>query len=213
MNNSNSLAAKDHWDRVYSSKLTEELGWYEAQSLPSFELIQNCNVSKASRIIDIGSGTSTLIPGLLDEGYQEIIALDISHVALSQAKSNLGEIRTNKVQWIIKDVTADDNGQKIPEVTIWHDRAVLHFLTTEFARERYHAQLMNVVVPGGYVIISAFALDGAKMCSGIEVERYDTAKLRDFMGKEFSLVESFRYEYKMPSENIRPFVYTRFQRN
>lgn len=210
---SNPMSTNEHWNRIYSTKMTNELGWYEAQPVPSRGLIQNCCVSKDSPIIDIGSGTSTLISDLLGEGYENISALDISQAALSKAKSFLGEHLSKKVQWIIKDITSEIDDFEIPKVEIWHDRAVLHFLVDEEDRERYLFQLKKAVVPAGYVIISAFALDGAEKCSGLDVVRYDSRKLCTFLGESFTLIESFNYKYSMPSGGKRPFVYTRFQRH
>lgn len=209
---SQSTSTNEHWNRIYSTKMTNELGWYEAQPVPSLGLIQSCAVSKDSPIIDIGSGTSTLISGLLGEGYENISALDISQTALSTAKSLLGEDLSKKIQWINKDITSVTDECEIPNVVIWHDRAVLHFLVDEEDRARYLFQLKKAVVPNGYVIISAFALDGASKCSGLEVVQYDSRKLGDFLGDSFTLIESFNYEYDMPSGEKRPFVYTRFQR-
>ena len=201
-----------HWDQIYATKVTTELGWYEAQAEPSLGLIQSCSLPKDVPIIDIGSGTSTLISELLRAGYKNITALDISPTALSKAKSLLGDDLAKQVQWITKDITIDTDEIEISKVAIWHDRAVLHFLIDEENRAKYLFQLKQAILPGGYVIISAFALDGAAMCSGLDVMRYDSRKLSDFLGDSFRRIESFTYEYTMPSGDKRPFVYTRFQR-
>lgn len=65
---------------------------------------------------------------------------------------------------------------------------------------------------GGFVIMAAFALNGAAMCSGLPVQRYNVDGLRDFLGEKFKLVESLDHIYQMPSGDLRPYVYARFQK-
>ena len=84
---------KEHWNKKYADTPVTQLGWYEARSLPSLALIENCVVQKDSAIMDVGSGASILIANLLDLGYRNIIAVDISSVALEKAKEQLGEER------------------------------------------------------------------------------------------------------------------------
>ncbi|MFC2012708.1 hypothetical protein ACFLUE_00310 [Chloroflexota bacterium] len=78
------ISQKQHWDNVYSSKNVNQLGWYEDTSTPSLELLSKCDVSKDVTLFDIGSGASTLIDSLIEAGYTNIIASDISEVALSK---------------------------------------------------------------------------------------------------------------------------------
>ena len=67
-------------------------------------------------------------------------------------------------------------------------------------------------MPGGFVIMATFAMDGATICSGLPVQRYSAESLSEFFGDGFRLVESSDYTYRMPSGDLRPFVYTRFQK-
>jgi len=50
------------------------------------------------------------------------------------------------------------------------------------------------------------------MCSGLPVQRYNVDSLRDFFGGNFKLVEGLDYTYQMPSGDLRPYVYARFQK-
>jgi hypothetical protein len=67
-------------------------------------------------------------------------------------------------------------------------------------------------MPGGFVIMATFALDGATKCSGLPVQRYSAESLSEFFGYGFRLIESSNYTYQMPSGELRPYVYTRFQK-
>ncbi len=76
---------KNHWDNVYANSDLTKLGWYEEVSQPSLELIQSCNLKKDALILDVGSGASTLIKSLIEENFTNIIASDISAVALDRS--------------------------------------------------------------------------------------------------------------------------------
>ena len=94
---------------------------------------------------------------------------------------------------------------------MWHDRAVLHFLVEESQQQTYFSTLKKVVQKGGYVIIAAFSVGGAKSCSGLDVVNYDQNMLSERLGDDFELIEAFDYLYHMPSGDTNPYVYTLFQ--
>lgn len=202
---------KEHWNKIYTNKSITQLGWYEAEPFPSTQLIEHCGIAKDHPILDVGSGASTLIPHLLEMGYTNIYAVDISDVALEMAKTILEE-KAAKVHWIVDDITNPSHINQIREVAIWHDRAVFHFLTEEHQRQPYLSLLQKVIMLGGYVIIATFSLDGADKCSGLPVQRYSVGGLCDYFGDSFSLVESVEYTYQMPWGDLRPFIYVRLQK-
>ena len=206
------FSLKDHWNKKYTDTPITQLGWYESKSQPSLQLIENCMVSKDAVIVDVGSGASILIANLLELGYQNLYAVDISDVALEKAKALLNQEQAALVHWIVDDVTNPSNILQIQNVKIWHDRAVFHFLTNEQHRQMYHALLKKMIMPGGFVIMAAFALGGATMCSGLPVQRYSAETLSEFFGGDFKIMESLDHIYHMPSGDLRPYVYVRFQR-
>jgi EEF1A lysine methyltransferase 2 len=205
-------SSKEHWNKVYTNNPIPQLGWYEAQSFPSVQLIERCAVPKHSPIIDIGSGASTLISQLLDLGYRNLYAVDISEVALEKAKALLEKERAAQVHWMVDDITNPSAVLQLQNAAVWHDRAVFHFLTEEHQRQTYHSLMQKIVMPGGFVIMSTFAMGGATKCSGLPVQRYSAESLSKFFGDGFRLVESSDYTYQMPSGELRPYVYTRFQK-
>lgn len=203
---------KIHWDEVYSKVENSKLGWYEEIPAPSLELIKKCNLAKDSRILDIGSGTTTLLNCLAYEGFKDIIALDISKVALENAKKNTNTRFINNFSWIIGDITDSQMSNIHPKVDLWHDRTVLHFLTEDKQQLGYLNNLKNLVKVGGFVIIAVFSLDGAKKCSGLDVKNYDHKMIADFLGDEFNLIDHFPYSYIQPLGAERPYIYTLFKR-
>jgi hypothetical protein len=100
----------------------------------------------------------------------------------------------------------------LANIAIWHDRALLHFLTEKEQQQAYLSVMKKVVRAGGYVVIAAFAKNGASKCSGLTVKRYDCSGLSALLGEGFELKESIDYQYQMPSGEMRPYVYVRFQR-
>lgn len=208
---SNSI--KDHWNGVYTSKDANKLGWYEEMPELSLKLILKCSISKHEPILDVGAGATTLIDYLIEQEYKNIIATDISKIALNKLKERLGKEKASLVKWIVDDITQPLHVQKLKDIAVWHDRAVLHFLLEEDQQQMYLSTLKKIVKKGGYVIIASFSLKGAKKCSGLNIKNYDEIMLANFLGEEFSLLEYFEHTYHMPSGDPRPYIYTLFQRN
>lgn len=202
---------KSHWEKVYQKTAFDKLGWFENEALPSLDLIKKCNIDKNEKIFNAGVGASTLIDDLLKLGYQNIIVNDISEPALQVLKKRLRDEDQLKVQFVVDDLINPSEIQKINDVSVWHDRAVLHFFTDENDQKKYFDLLKNVLKPGGFVIIAVFNLEGALKCSGLDVFRYDTTMLQDRLGNDFKLMEEFNYIYVMPSGNERNYIYTMFQ--
>jgi len=203
---------KEHWNQKYTDSPITQLGWYESKSSPSIQLIENCAVPKDSTIIDVGSGATTLTASLLELGYQNLYAVDISDVALEKAKTLLGKEQAAQVHWLVDDITNPSAVFQLQNVAIWHDRAVFHFLTDDQDRQTYHSLMQKIVIAGGFVIMATFAMNGATKCSGLPVQRYSAESLSEFLGDGFKLLESLDYTYQMPSGDLRPYVYTRFQK-
>lgn len=203
---------KVHWDNVYANSELDKLGWYEEIPVPSLDLIEKCNLEKSAKILDVGSGTTTLLELLANEGYEDITALDISKVALENAKKRINPDAKIKFNWIVGDITDSQVIVNIPKVDLWHDRTVLHFLATEKQQLGYLDNLRSLVKVGGYVIIAVFSLEGAKKCSGLDVRNYNQTMIAEFLGTEFNLIEHFPYIYVQPSGAKRPYIYTLFQR-
>jgi len=203
---------KEHWNKKYTNDPVTQLGWYESKSFPSIQLIEQCEIPKHFPIADIGSGVSILISNLLELGYHNLYAVDISDVALEKAKTLLNKEQTSQVHWVVDDITNPSSILQLENVAVWHDRAVFHFLIEEQHRQTYHSLLQKIVMPGGFVIMATFATGGATKCSDLPVQGYSVESLSEFLGDEFRLVESLDYTYQMPSGDLRPYVYTRFQK-
>lgn len=202
---------RKHWDEKYQTTPQEKLGWYESHSQPSLDLIQELGLKKSDVILDIGSGSSSLIDDLIEAGYSNIIASDISQNALALTKQRLGK-KGSVVKFIVDDVLNPNSLTKLNGVSLWHDRAVLHFFTEESDKLAYLKTLNAVLKPGGFVIISAFALNGLTQCSGLPVSQYDAKLMSNFLDTQFTLLKHINHIYETTWGQERPFIYTVFQK-
>ena len=204
--------SKLHWTKVYNNATIERLGWYKNNPKQSLDLIKECNLSKDSKIFNAGAGATTLVDELINLGYQNIIANDISKPALDNLAQRIGEKESKKIRFIVEDLTNPKELLSLKDIDLWHDRAVLHFLTQKNQQETYFDLLKKLVKSKGYVIIAEFNLDGAKKCSGLDVVNYDKKMIQQRLGTDFKLLKSFDYIYTMPAGDKRPYIYTLFQR-
>ena len=198
------MEPRSHWERVYGTKKPTELSWYQATAALSANLIRQVAPDRSAPIIDVGGGASTLVDGLLADGYVNVTVLDVSAVALAQAAARLGASAA-KVTWLEANIL--DCALPPGAYAVWHDRAVFHFLTEAVGRQRYVAQVRAAVRAGGHVMVATFAKDGPLKCSGLEVSRYAPEELHQQFGPDFEVLECLREEHHTPSGVVQPFLY------
>jgi SAM-dependent methyltransferase len=201
---------KSHWENIYRSELPTQVSWYQPHARVSLSLIRRVSPPPNGAIIDVGGGASTLIDDLLDAGYHDLTVLDLSAGALAEARTRLGK-RADSARWIEADIL--DASLPKAGYSVWHDRAVFHFLTTPADRARYVAQVRRAVRSGGFVLVSTFADDGPTRCSGLEVDRYSPEALHAEFGAPFRLMTSEREEHVTPRGVVQAFIYCLCRRN
>ena len=197
-----------HWQNVYATKGEAEVSWFQDTPAISLEMIRAASPDQNAAIIDIGGGASRLVDALLQDGYRNLAVLDISANALDAVKQRIGAA-ASAVDWIVADVTT---WQPVKSYDIWHDRAAFHFLTDPHDRAAYVERLRSAVAAGGHVIIATFAPDGPEKCSGLPVQRHDSASLSAELGPEFELVETRSDIHRTPWQSTQAFQFSRFRR-
>ena len=202
---------ENHWNAAYTNTKTEKLGWYEKSSKQTLNLISKTKLPKNAKILNVGSGSSMLIDELLAADYTNLIATDLSEKALSNLNKRLGK-RSENVSFIIDDLTAVKKLDKLQNIDLWNDRAVLHFFLKEEEQNAYFQLLKKVVAVNGYVIIAVFALDGAEKCCGLDLKRYNSIMLQEKLGSKFELIEEFKHIFVNPNNGKRPYIYAMFKR-
>lgn len=195
MDNENTTRA--HWDAIYTAKATNEVSWFQERPQVSLDLIKESGVHKEESIVDIGGGASTLVDFLLAEGYKKITVLDVSSVALGHAKMRLQE-KSSLVLWEVADVTLYNSHQN--HFSLWHDRAVFHFLTKAEDQAKYVEVLKKSLRTCGIVIFGTFGIGGAKRCSNLDIVQYNAEKMGKVLGPHFELLREIQQTHITPSK-------------
>jgi ubiquinone/menaquinone biosynthesis C-methylase UbiE len=195
---------RNHWERIYQTKDVYTVSWFQPEARQSLDLITRFAPDRGAAIIDVGAGTSVLVDDLLGSGYTDITVLDVSETALEISRQRLAK-DVARVSWIAADIRNAPLGELV--YSVWHDRAVFHFLTDAADRRAYVAQVQRAVRPGGYVLVATFAEDGPATCSGLPVVRYSAASLHSEFGAAFRIVTSAHEDHHTPGGREQSFLY------
>lgn len=197
-----------HWDAVYAQRRPNEVSWYQEHPERSLEVITTLVRDPAAAVIDVGGGSSRLVDGLSEAGFTDLTVLDVAAQSLRNAQDRLGTA-AGRIEWLVEDVLTFRPWR---QYTLWHDRAVFHFLTDEADRAAYLETVDHAVVPGGYVAIATFAADGPEECSGLPVQRYSSSLLSEALAPVCSPL-GFEHEVHVaPSGEEQHFLYGQFRK-
>jgi SAM-dependent methyltransferase len=196
----------EHWEAVYTGRPSDEVSWYQARPEVSLRLVTAACPGRGA-LVDVGAGASLLAVALLDEGWSDVTVLDLSTTALAQVRDRLAG--RPGIAFVVADLL---EWQPERAYDVWHDRAVLHFLTAEADRARYAATAARAVAPGGAAVIGAFALDGPESCSGLPTLRYDAQGLVAVLGPGWALEHTEREEHVTPGGAVQSFTWAVLRR-
>ena len=199
---------KTHWQTVYKTKAESSVSWYQANPSLSLALIQRYLPQKDAAILDAGAGASVLVDTLLSHQYTDITCLDISQQALSISQERLGS-KAEQVFWVESEITRYTHTSP---VSLWHDRAVFHFLTEPEQQTAYRETLHRNLAEDGHAIIATFAPDGPEKCSGLNIVQYDDAKISEVLGENFVLLDTIKDTHTTPMNTTQSFNYFVFAR-
>ena len=197
---------RGHWQHVYTSGPSVEASWYQTHPTLTLELIDVVGVSRKASIIDVGGGSSVLVDRLLEAGYRDLTVLDLSPAALAISQTRLGDAAP--VTWLAEDLL---DWQPDRRYDLWHDRAVLHFLSGEDVAA-YRELLERSVTPSGCVILGTFAPNGPEQCSGLPVTRYSAADLATLLTPTFTVLADRHERHTTPSGSTQAFVWVAARR-
>lgn len=199
---------KSLWENVYSTKTSDQLSWTQGSPQPSIEWILDAVPDPSSKIIDVGAGNSNLVDYLLEAGYVCPSVLDLSSSALNQSRVRLKE-KASQVEWIEGDITTFQPDKRF---SLWHDRAVFHFLLDPIQRKQYINSLHSALIPNGRAIIATFSLKGPTQCSGLKVVRYSEAEIAAELGDAFRLIRGEQVHHVTPWKAEQAFTYVLFEK-
>lgn len=194
--------ARQHWDQVHSTNVPHQVGWYRQSAGLSLQLIQEHAIDLSSAIIDIGSGSTPLVADLLHRGYHNLSTIDISAVAIDNAKQQVGMEAADQIQWYIGDITQLSTHCRY---RVWHDRAVFHFLTQSEDQQRYREVLQHHLDDDGIAIIATFAPDGPTQCSGLNVVRYSAEWIGKTLGPHLHVHQTITERHATPGGQVQSY--------
>ena len=198
-----------HWDAIFSKTKDSNLGWYEKDASQTLQLLNQIPEWEQATIFLPGAGTSVLIETLLSKGVK-LVLNDISSEALNKVKCRLSD-ENEKIIWLCQNIAHAIEGS-IPNIDIWIDRGVLHFLTDEEDIKGYFENVKSTLKVGGYALFAEFSKTGAPKCAGLTLHRYSVEELSDNLGDSFKLTSHFDYTHINPFGDSRPYIYTLFKR-
>jgi SAM-dependent methyltransferase len=201
------MNSEAHWTKVYETRTPDRLSWYQRSPERSIAFIRKLT-SPSMRVIDVGGGASSLVDALLELGYERPLVLDVSAVALARAKERLGA-RSELVDWRVANILSQP---VLPQVDLWHDRAVFHFLTNAAEQATYASLAAHCVRTGGHLVLATFAPDGPEKCSGLPVQRHDGVSLERSFDKAFELVAEEREVHLTPAGAEQRFTWVALRR-
>lgn len=196
---------KLHWEKVYDTKQPSEVSWTQEVPQVSLDLIAGLDISKNTKLIDVGGGDSNLVDHLIKLGYTDITVLDISANAIERAKARLGTDAL-KVNWIVSDILEFSPEERYE---IWHDRATFHFLTDKEDIQTYVSLISSNV--DGHLLMGTFSENGPKKCSGLNISQYNEEKLSMLFAENFEKMGCKFHNHVTPFGTTQNFLFCSFR--
>ena len=190
-----------HWDDVYAAKPPEDVSWFQREPEVSLRLLSDLPVGS---LVDVGAGASVLADRLVARGW-DVTLVDVSATALALTRGRVGEAAS----YVVSDVLTWRPARRYDA---WHDRAVFHFLTDPADQRRYAETAAAAVVPGGALLLAAFAPDGPEQCSGLPTTRWSAEDLVRAFGDGWALEHTEREEHTTPWGAVQPFTWVVLRR-
>jgi 2-polyprenyl-3-methyl-5-hydroxy-6-metoxy-1,4-benzoquinol methylase len=199
---------KAHWEKIYSTKQSAEVSWFQVYPKTSMEFISLFDLPKNAAIIDIGGGDSNFVDSLLEKGYTDVTVLDISAKAIERAKKRAGE-KASQAKWIVSDITEFEPAR---QYNFWHDRAAFHFLTSEEQADKYVETAKKGIASAGYLILGTFSENGPQKCSGLTIKQYSEETMSTKFEKYFKRIKCVKEDHETPFNTRQNFLFCSFKK-
>jgi trans-aconitate methyltransferase len=189
------------WDATYEAKSVDQRSWSQDVATDSLFYVESIRLATNAAVIDIGGGSSSFVDELLARSFTDLTVLDISRSAIEEARDR---VRDGQVMWLLEDITT---WTPIRKYSLWHDRAVFHFLVHRNQQLDYVKKAALAVIPGGHVLLATFAPSGPDECSGLAVRRWSVHELEELFSKDFNCVTSAQIDHVTPWGSVQPFTW------
>ena len=196
-----------HWDKVYTTKKHDQVGWYQDHPTISLDWILEYT-QQNDAIIDVGCGVSFLADNLLSENYSDLSLLELSTTALEVTQKRLKSDQ-DKVSFYNQNILEFSSKKRFK---LWHDRAVFHFLTNPDDQQIYIQKLNDYLQKDGFFLLATFSPDGPTQCSELEIVQYDEKKIMQLLGQNFKLIKTTSESHPHPNGGVQEFNYFLLQK-
>ena len=202
-----SPSLQNHWELVYNSKNHAQVSWHQKHSTTSLDWILE-HTKPSQDIIDVGSGVSILTDNLIEAGYSNLSAVELSESAIIATQKRLGS-KESLVRFYCQNILDFETDQRFD---LWHDRALFHFLTCESEQKKYINTLNAHLEIGGYFLLATFAPDGPTICSNLDVASYDKKTISALLADDFRMIKTASEDHNTPTGKLQKFNYFLLQK-
>jgi cyclopropane fatty-acyl-phospholipid synthase-like methyltransferase len=199
---------KQHWENVFSQKQENEVSWYQPLPKSSIVFFESQKLPKDANIIDVGSGDSYFIDYLLEKGYENIYALDISENSLMRLKKRLGA-KSDSIHFIVSDIL---DFKPTVKFDYWHDRAAFHFLSDTAEVNKYLTISNEAIAKNGNLMVATFSDSGPLKCSGLNIKQYSKIDLENQFSNYFQKIKCIEEVHSTPFNTNQIFTFCSFKK-
>jgi len=203
----NSQSAENYWDETFASAQT--LAWEESDIPWVMDWVLQLNLEKNARIFCAGVGNSRIVDHLLKAGFTNIVANDISGVALDTITKR---VNSNDVTYVQDDLIKGRHLKSLENtVDLYIDRATLHFFTQCEEKDAYFAQMNRLLAPEGITVIGVFDKNNEPVCCGQQLQLWSLESLKNRL-KEFSFLAEAHETFYESNGSVRNYIYLQAQK-
>lgn len=197
-----------HWNTNFHNKSIQN--WVETEEPAILKWFHQMAIPKSATIFCAGVGDSNIVEQLINVGYHQIIANDISQVALDKLARNINH--NVDVSFVVDNLVAP---VQIPsyhgKVDVFIDRATLHFFTNNTDQDFYFTQLARLLKPNGYYMLGIFGPNNKPKCCGLDLQLWSEASIKNRLD-DYQIRDSFEQAFEEQNGNIRNYIYTLAQK-
>lgn len=193
-----------HWDEIHTSK-DRDVSWWQENLWTDF--LDQIPVTGGA--IDVGAGQSRLAIELAKRGFEPVYINDLAVSALTKLTESAQSLGIS-----LKTIAGDVLEIDLPTpVSLWHDRAVFHFLTQAADIQKYKSVLVANTLPEAHVVIATFSENGPDQCSGLNVCKYSSEDLAQVFAPEFKVIHTEKRIHITPWKSEQEFTIAIFQKS
>ncbi len=191
-----------YWDSNFLKN--EVQNWIEKDQPSIMKWVDEMSIDKEATIFCAGVGDANIVDHLMDRSFVDIIANDISSHALKKLATRVG---SNGITFLQDDLMNPDGILDYKEkVSLYIDRATLHFFTTCPQKDHYFKQLDELLIPDGYAIIGVFSKNNTPKCCGLDLQLWSMQSLKNrFVG--YTIIKEEEVAFTEINGNVRNYIY------